>query len=140
MEEPLPFDTLDGGGDTTIHHGVFMDELITEAASSLEDVGTGLNKSWIIGRLGAVIEGYSDDATLEPEFITESAIEEERIRRTANRIVISLNAGLVPEDVPENHSFAASYVVSGDRGVKSVETSQVEFLTPGDLTITYRTA
>ncbi|KKL71143.1 hypothetical protein LCGC14_2097880, partial [marine sediment metagenome] len=140
MEEPLPFDTVDGGGDLTVHHGVFMDELIMEMASSLEDVGTGLNKAWIIGRLGAVIEGYSDDATLEPEFITATAIEAERVERTANKIVVSLNAGIIPEDVPGNHVFAASYVVLGDRGVKSVETSQVEFLTPGDLTITYRNA
>jgi hypothetical protein len=140
MEEPLPFDTTDGGGDSTVHHGVFMDELIMEMASSLGDVGTGLHKAWIIGRLGAVIDGYSDDATLQPDFVTSSAIEEERVRRTANRIVVSLNAGIDPEESPEDHTFSASYIVSGDRGVKSVETSQVEFLTPGDLTITYRAA
>ena len=140
LTEPLPFDTVDGGGDVTIHHGVFMDELIMDKASSLENVGTGLEKFWIIGRLGAVIDGYSDDATLETEFVTDSAIAAERLRRTANRIVVSLNAGVIPEDVPANHSFSGSYIVSGDRGVKDVETSQVEFLTSGDLTITYKNA
>lgn len=140
LTQALPFDTSDGGGGPTVHHGVYMDELIMLQASSLEDVGTALHKSWIIGRLGAVIPGYSDDATLLPEFVTAAAVAEERVRRTANRVVISLDAGAVPPDVPTNHAFAATYVVSGDRGVKDLETSQIEYLTPGDLVLTYRAA
>lgn len=140
LDEPLPFDTTDGGGGSTVHHGVYMDELILEMASSLEDVGFGLHRAWIIGRLGAVIEGYSDDATLEPDFVTASAIEAERLRRTANKIVVSLNAGVTPAEVPTDHEFAATYVVNGDRGTKDIEASQVEYLTPGNVTITYRAA
>lgn len=140
LTQALPFDTSDGGGDETQHHGVFMDELIMTMASSLEDVGNGLHRSWIIGRLGAVIDGYSDDATLLPLFVTSEAVAEERVRRTANRVVVSLDAGSIPPDVPTNHSFAASYVVQGDRGVKDIETSQIEYLTPGDMTLTYRKA
>jgi uncharacterized phage protein gp47/JayE len=138
LRQALPFDTIDGGGTSNIHHGVFMDELIIDLATSLEDVSNGMNRAWIIGRLGAVIPGYSDDATLLPIVFIQSAIAAERIRRTANRIIVSLNGGLNPADVPTNHAFAASYVVQGDRGVKDIETSQIEYLTPGSLTLTYR--
>lgn len=138
--QALPFDTSDGGGGRTVHHGVYKDELIMGQATSLEDVGAGLNRSWIIGRQGAVIPGYSDDATLAPVFLTPDAIVQERIRITANRIVVSLDAGVVPNDVPTDHAFSATYIVQGDRGVKDLETSQIEYLTPGDLVLTYRSA
>ncbi len=138
--QALPFDTSDGGGGPTVHHGVYKDELIMQAATSLEDVGAGVDRAWVIGRLGAVIPGYSDDATLLPVALTADGVVQERIRRTANRVVVSLNAGIVPPDVPSGHSFAATYVVQGDRGVKDLETSQVEYLTPGDLVLTYRNA
>lgn len=140
LTQALPFDTKDSGGDPTIHYGVFMDDLMMDKASSINSVGLGTNRAWIIGRLGASIAGYSDDATLTPIFITPSAVAEERIRRTANHVLVSLNAGLTPPDVPTNHTFAASYVVDGDTGTKDVETSQIEFLTPGNVTITYRAA
>ncbi|OPZ34385.1 MAG: hypothetical protein BWY99_02559 [Synergistetes bacterium ADurb.BinA166] len=52
--------------------------------------------------------------------------------------MVSVNAGLAPPDVPENHSFSATYSVFGDRGSKDVQVSQVEYLTPGDLTLTFR--
>lgn len=138
LDEPLPFDTIDGGGDGTIHHGVYIDELIMTMASSLQDVSNGVNKSWIISRLGEVISGYSDDDTLLPDFVTTSAIAAERVRRTANKIVISLDATVTPPDIPSNHSFSATYTVHSDRGVKDITTSQVEYLTAGDVTITYR--
>jgi hypothetical protein len=140
LTEPLPFDTTDGGGDDNIHHGVFMDELIMTMASSLNNVASGVNQAWIIGRNGAIIDGYSDDATLLPTFITQSAVDEERLRLTANKIVVALNAGIVPIDTPDNHAFAVSYVVNGDVGTEDIETSQIEFLTPGSVTITYRSA
>lgn len=138
LDDPLPYDTTDGGGPANVHHGVFMDELQMASASSLEDVGSGLHRSWIIGRLGAVIPGYSDDATLLPVVVDPADIPAERVRRTANRVVVSLDAGVVPADVPTNHSFAASYVVEGDQGTKDLETTQVEYLVPGSVTVTYR--
>ena len=139
LTQPLPFDTMDGGSLSTIHKGVFKDELIMEMASSLDNVGFGLNRSWIIGRLGTTIIGYSDDETLtEAGFITSDEIAAERINRTANRVVISLDAGQNPADTPDLHMFSASYTVDNDRGVKDVETSLIEYLTPGNITITYR--
>ena len=136
--DELPFATTDGGGPNTIHHGVYKDELIMESSPALADVGVVVNRSFIIGRNGAIITGYSDDATLVPLFITPDAVAAERLRRTANRVLVSLNAGLNPPDVPTDHSFACTYVVSGDRGSKDLGASQVEYLSPGDLTITYK--
>jgi hypothetical protein len=140
LTQALPFNTTDGGGPPTVCHGVYMDELVMVQATSLEDVGAGLGRAWIIGGQGAVIAGYTDDATLLPSFFTAEAVVAERVRLTANRVVVSLNAGIVPPDIPTNHRFAATYIVSGDRGVKDLETSQIEYLTPGDLVLTYRQA
>jgi hypothetical protein len=140
LTDDLPFATTDGGGPSTVHHGVYKDELIMESSPTLADVGAAVNRAFVIGKNGAIIQGYSDDATLLPEFITAEAVAAERLRRTANRVLVSLNAGLSPADVPTDHSFAVTYVVSGDRGSKDIGASQVEYLTPGDLTVTYKKA
>jgi hypothetical protein len=140
MTQALPFNTVDGGGGATVHHGVYMDNLIMEAAQSLNAVGLGAYRSWIIGSQGAVIPGYSDDATLTPVYVTPSAVAAARLVLTANKVVVSVNDGLSPPDVPENHSFAATYIVSNDKGSKDIQVSSVEYLTPGDLTLTWRAA
>jgi hypothetical protein len=137
--QALPFSTTDGGGGDTIHHGVYMDELIMEPAASLELLASGPNRAWIVGRLGASIPGYSDDATLLPVFQTAEAVAAERVRRTANKVVVSLP--VTPEgNLPSDHSFSATYVVQGDTGSKDVTVSPIEYLTPGSLTITYKEA
>lgn len=138
LTQSLPFSTMDGGGPDNVHHGVFMDDIIMTMANSLSDVGNGIGMSWIIGKDGAIIDGYSDDATLAPLFITSDDITAERLKRTANKIVVSLNYGIDPPDVPSNHGFSTSYVVYGESGYKDVTTSQIEYLTPGDMTITYK--
>lgn len=140
LTQELPFATTDGGGPNNLHKGVFKDDLIMEMASSMLEVGQGLNRSWIIGKNGAVIVGYSDDATLVPIFITPTAVAEERLRRTANRVLVSLDVSQSPSDTPDFHTFGVSYYVNGDTGSKDVFTSQIEYLTPGDLTITFRKA
>jgi len=140
LTQALEFNTLDGGGGPTVFHGVFMDSLVMTPATSLTHVGSGLNLAWIIGKNGAVIPGYSDDATLAPIYITPEAIQAERLKLTANHVVVSLNAGIVPQDVPANHTFSATYIVNGDKGTKDITVSSVEYLTPGDLTLTFRAA
>lgn len=140
LTQELPFATIDGGGPANIFHGVFKDNLIIPMAKNLLDVGVTAGTAWIIGRNGAVIDGYSDDATLAPEFVTPALIQEERLRRTANKVVVSLNVASDPTDNPKNYTWAASYVVDGDTGSKDVDASQVEYLTPGSLTLTFRRA
>lgn len=140
LTQPLPFDTSDGGGPDTLHIGVYMDEQVMAKASSLYNVGKGFQQWWIIGSSGAVISGYSDDATLYPEFITAAAVAAERVRRTANKILVSLDASTTPYDTPDNHSFSATYIVANDKGVKDISVSPIEYLTVGDVTLTYKSA
>ncbi len=140
LTDALPFATTDGGGPSTVHHGVYKDEIIMDSSPTLADVGAKVNQSFIIGKNGAIIPGYSDDATLLPTFITAEAVAEERLRLTANRVLVSLNAGVSPADVPSDHSFAVTYVVNGDRGSKDLGAAQMEYLSPGDLTVTYKKA
>ena len=139
IEEPLPFNTMDSGGPSTSHTGVYMDNLIMTMASSMEAVSDFFGSAWIIGRFGAIIPGFSDDATLIP-LVGSAGVVAERIRRTANRVLVSLNNGASPPDVPSNHTFSATYTVIGDVGVKNIDTSAVEYVTPGDLTLTFRGA
>jgi len=140
LTQELPFATTDGGGDSTLFHGVFKDNLLVPSARNLQDVGVTAGTAWIIGKSGAVIAGYSDDATLTPLFVTPELIAQERLRRTANKVVVSLNISSDPTDNPEKHSWSATYIVNGDTGSKDVDASQVEYLTPGSLTLTFRRA
>lgn len=140
LTQPLPFNTVDTGGNSTIHFGVYIDELIMKKASILTNVGVEVGQAYVIGKNGAVISGYSDDATLTPIYITPDAVAAARLDLTANHVVVSLNAGIIPADIPSNHAFSATYIVSGDKGAKDIEVSQIENLSVGDLTITYRSA
>lgn len=140
LDQALPFNTIDGGGDSTVFHGVFMDNLVMAMATSLNTIGSIVSQSWVIGSQGAVIPGYSDDATLQPVYVTPAAIAAQRLNLTANHVLVSLNNGVIPPDNPDNHSFSVTYIVTGDVGAKDITTSTVEYLTPGDLTLTFRAA
>ena len=138
LTQPLPFDTYDGAGPDTVHIGVYMDDQIMDKAASIYEVGKGYHRWWIIGSLGAVIAGYSDDATLIPLFITPDDVAAERLRRTANKVVVSLSASSIPYDVPSDHVFSATYIVANDKGVKDINVSPIEYLTMGNVTLTYK--
>lgn len=140
LTEELPYATMDGGGDSYTHHGVYMDNIMMNASPSLGEVANVVNSAWVIGNRGAVIDGYSDDTTLSKSFDTTSEIEAERIRLTANRVLVSLDYGQTPPDYPSNHKFSVTYTVDGETGVKDVDTSQIEYLTTGTLTLTFRKA
>lgn len=141
LTQSLPFNTSDGGGGLNVHHGVFKDELQMEHAVNLEDVGSAPGRAWIIGRDGAVIDGFSDDVTLQAAgFVTSDDIANQRKSLTANKVVVSLDGSTTPIDDPNNYSFAATYVVAGDEGTKDVTVSSIEYLTPGDITVTYKSA
>lgn len=140
LDEPLEFATIDGGGTQFIHRGVFKDSTALTRSASLDSIASNVYQWWIIGNQGAIIEGYSDDATLAPVFITQSAIAAERLKRTANKVVVSLNFAASPPEVPSDYGWSASYQVFGDTSSKDVYVSQIEYLTPGTVTITYRAA
>lgn len=128
--------TSDTGGPENLHRGIFMNDLIVEMVDTIPKVSLGAGRGYIIGNQGAVLLGYSDDATLAAEgFDTAEEREAERIRRTANRALISVS----PTDIPADQAWTVTYVVEGDEGVGDLEASEVEFLSLGNLTITFTT-
>lgn len=142
LTNAVKYPTTDGGGSSTEHKGVFQDDEAMTLSSALAGVALAANSAYIIGQTGAVITGYSDDATITAEtgLTDPDDIEAERIDRTANRAVIALSGTGDPQDVPDNHTYRVSYVISGDIGPHDLTASQVEFLDLGDFTITFRTA
>ncbi len=139
LTNALRYPTTDGGGLDTEHKGVFQGDLAMVLSSTLSNVCQQLNQAYIIGSGGAVIAGYSDDATLiSLGFVDSDDILAERLRRTANHAVVSLSGAGVPPDAPENHLYSVSYVIRGDKGPHDMFASQVEFLDLGKLALTFR--
>lgn len=139
FSDGLEFPTTDGGGLVTEHKGVFQDDEPMTLAATLPQVGLIANGAFIIGSGGAIINGFSDDATLiAAGFTTAAQITTERLRRTANHVVVSLLASA--GDTPSTHAYACSYIIRGDKGSHDITAAQVEFIDLGDFTITYRAA
>lgn len=141
LSNPLRFPTTDGGGSATEHKGVFQDDEPMTLSDTLATVALLPNQAYIIGASGAVVTGYSDDATLIADGFTASDdIVTERLRRTANHVVLSLSGAGTPTDNPDLHDYAVSYVVRGDIGPHNITTAAVEFIDQGDLVLTIREA
>lgn len=141
LTSPLVAPTTDGGGLLTEHRGVFQDDVGLTLVTDITLVGGAPNQAWIIGSGGAVIAGYSDDATLTADgFSTPAARETERLRRTANHVLVALLVAGTPVDNPSLHDYAVSYIVRGDSGAKDMVASDVEYVELGDFTVTYRSA
>lgn len=142
LTNALQYPTIDGGGLSTEHKGVFQDDITMTLSSTLATVGQNSPGAYVIGSGGAIITGYSDDATITAEtgLTDPTDIETERLRRTADHVVLSLSGAGMPPDEPENHDYAASYVIDGDVGPHDLQASAVEFLDLGALTLTFRSA
>ena len=142
LTNAVQYPTIDGGGTEFEHSGVFQDDLGMTMATSLAVVGQNADQAWIIGNDGAIIDGYSDDATIiaETGLTDPAAIAAERVLRTANHVVVSLSGTGSPQDSPEEHAYAASYVIQDDTGPHDLQAAEVEFLDLGDLTLTFRSA
>jgi len=141
LTNALKFPTTDGGGLVTEHRGVFSDDEVMVLAQSLDLVGQHQNQAYIIGAGGAIITGYSDDATLISEgFVTSTDIQKQRLARTANHVLLSLSGAGIPPDSPGNHVYAVSYIVRGDVGPHDITASPVEALDLGAFTLTIRGA
>lgn len=141
LTNSLLYPTTNGGGTTTEHKGVFQDDEPMTVVSSLALVCTAVKQAYIIGAQGALIMGYTDDATLiAAGFLTAKDRAAELLRRTANHIVVSLSGAGIPPDEPVKHAYAVSYVVRSDVGAHDITTTQVEYMTLGNFTVSYRTA
>lgn len=140
LNNPVQFPTTDGGGLETEHKGVFQDDEAMVLSDTLTGVVSSPNQAYIIGATGAVISGYSDDATLIGDGFTDTDdIDAERLRRTANRIVLSLDGSGSPADNPDQHTYAVSYVVRDDTGPHDITSADVEFIDLGKFTLTVKT-
>jgi hypothetical protein len=120
LSNALNFPTTNEGGLATEHRGVFQDDETLVMATDLSIVGQYPGQAFIIGADGAIITGYTG--------------------ATANHVVVSLTGAGSPQDEPDNHSYAVSYVVRNDRGPHDMTASQVEALDLGNFTITFREA
>jgi len=138
LTNPLEFPTTDGGGLDTEHKGVFQDDIVMLMSLDLTSVCTAARQAFIIGAGGAIIAGYSDDATLAGQGFLPNQYEAERLRLTANHVVVSLLGSGVPPDSPTNHAYAVSYIIRGDKGSHDISVSAMEVIDLGVLTVTYR--
>jgi hypothetical protein len=138
LTNPLAFSTTDGGGTVTEHKGVFQDDEKMTLVSTLGQVALKPHQAFIIGSGGAVINGYTDIATLVAAgFTTPTTQQAELLRRTANHVVISIAGYGITVDLPTDHSYTVSYVIRGDSGSHDIPATSVEFVTLGSLTVTY---
>lgn len=140
LTSPLKSPTTEGGGLVTEHKGVFQDDVAMTLSARFDLVAENANGAFILGSTGAVITGFTDVTTLVSQgFLTPEAQEAEKLRLTANRVLISLPFGLSPPD-PLKHAYTTSYVVRGDSGAKDFAAAEVEYLDLGRCTVTWRSA
>jgi len=141
LTNSLKFPTTDGGGLVTEHRGVFSDDEALVLSGAMPSVGQFSNQAYILGSEGAIIAGYSDDATLiAAGFTTATIVAAERLSLTANHVLLSLSGAGIPPDAPSDHVYAVSYTIRGDIGPHDITATQVEALDLGALTLTLRSA
>ena len=139
LTESFEFPTIDGGGPPTLPTGVYQDGIGLTMATTMATVGRAAGQSWIIGSEGAVINGYSDDATLTAQGVPADQLAATRLILTANHALISISGAGTPPDNPSNHSYTVTYIIYGNTGSQDIPAAQVEYITLGNFTITYGT-
>lgn len=132
LSQELSSSTVAGGGTDQDFHGVFQDGVQLELSQKVEKQS---GRAYILGAEGlSDIPGLTDAATLAANgFSTVAQQEAETARLTGNRVLVSTS----PSDSPLNHTYAVTYVVGQDTGVKNIDPSDAEYLTVGDLVLTY---
>jgi hypothetical protein len=137
LTQELTAATVDGAGAEGDFKAVFQDDVALDlllGSATLTSLGAASGLAYVIGGVGAVIDGYSDDATLEAEgYTTASAKQARRVALTANRVLVSVEPG----DAPTNHSYAVTYVVGEDSGAKNIDPGAAEYCDGGTFTFTY---
>jgi len=137
LKEELSAATTDGGGPEGSFKSVFQDDValtLLDEGSTLASLGSAVGYVYILGSEGRSIEGISDDATLYAEgFVTPTAAEARRVELTANRVLVSVEAG----DSPVEHTYAVTYVVGEDTGAKNIDPDEAEYCSEGTFVLTY---
>lgn len=136
LQDGLNFATSDGGGTLNNHRGVFQDTQPLTLSESYSNLGNTVNSALIVGASGLIIDGYTDNTTLEAEgYNTPAEREARRLELTANHVLLSLDVS----DSPGNHTYEVSYTVLEDTSTEStLLMTDVSYAELGDLTITYR--
>jgi len=125
INQQLTFNTSTGGGPNTLHRGVFMDDqpmTLFELESDFCELESNPGSALIVGRLGFDV----CDCGLGGLLLDAGIV-------TANRVLVSLPKGETPED----HTWAASYIVDGESGTGDIEAFVMEYLTLGQVQMTY---
>ena len=137
LTEELSAASVNGGGAEGDFKGVFQDDVAMNlllGSSTLASLGSATGLAYIVGSDGAVIDGYSDDTTLEAEgYLTDAAKQARRAEITGNRVLVSVEPG----DSPTSHQYAATYVVGVDSGAKNIDPGDAEYCEEGTFTFTY---
>jgi len=135
LSDALDFPTQDGAGPSTQPVGAFEDGQPMTLVATYNELFTSSNRVVVIGNAGRNIQGYSDDVTLTAQgFNTAEEREAQRQALTQNRLLVSLPDG----ETPDEHSYAATYTVQGDKSARSLIPGEVSFVELGQLSITYR--
>lgn len=137
MTTRLDSSTTDGGGSNLEYRGVFRnDDPMTLLVVGPETVASAPYQSYIIGNQGIEIPSFTDNTTLSLEYNTDSKRIAARSDLSGDRILVSLPVG----ESPSANAFYCTYIVQGDVGVKEVNPGKAEFLSVGDIQITYEEA
>jgi len=124
LSQQLTFSTSTGGGPSTTHRGVFQNEQplsLYDQEGDFNELKSNPYSSLIIGADGILITGYTT--------------EENKEGLTANRVFVSLPKG----ETPEGSTWSVTYIVDGESGTSDIEAFVMEYLTLGEVVITYTT-
>lgn len=148
LKDQLRAATNHAGGPSTIFRGVHASEkLLThlETAPNINGVPLNLNldAEFIIGDEGLDIPGFSDDATLEQNFVFDNDpdVREDQLRAkrrelTKNRVLVTLPNHNDASN-PKDFDYHVSYVVGADTGTKAIEPGPTEYLTVGNVVLSF---
>jgi uncharacterized phage protein gp47/JayE len=133
--DSLDFIPEENGGEQGSYRGVFKDTDRMVLAPSISLLSNYSNQAYIIGSEGAVIQGYTDDLTLNPTGgLSDAEILAERKRLTASKVLISLLTG----DNPSEYSYAVTYTIGlSPNEARDISVSDTQFITLGLVNITY---
>lgn len=148
LKDELRAATTHAGGPNTAFRGVFANEVLLQHYEVAPNVnGLPLNlttgAAFIIGDSGLHIPGYSDDETLLSKFVFDddpdkqtAQLEAKRRELTKNRVLVTLpnEAGA---STPKDFSYQVDYVVGQDTGVKGIEPGPAEYLTVGNVMLSF---
>ena len=133
--DSLDFIPEEKGGVQGSYRGVFRGTSRMTLASSIPLLHLYSDQAYIIGSEGAVIQGYTDDLTLNSTGgLSDAEILAERKRLTASKVLISLLTG----DNPSEYSYAVTYTIGlSPNEARDISVSDTQYITLGLVNITY---